>query len=1155
MTAEVRRGLREALAAVQDLVRQRRLPEAISVCDRMLAVAPDDVSVLLHKGVVLLLGDDSARAERHFEALTRAHPDLEDAWQGLGKALYDQQRCEAAVAAFSRAAELSRMPARALYHRGLAHLLAGDFAAGWRDYEHRLTVPDFRHRVFDRPRWDGSPLAGRRLLVIAEQGYGDVFQFARFLPRLRTLDGTVIFECPSDLRAVLAPVLDGLTIVPPRGREAPEVAFDCYVSLLSLPLMLGLGPDDLASDGPYLAGAAAPRTGTALRVGVCWAGKPSHPQDLHRSMDPEFLAPLAGVPGVTLVALQKETGHRPPLPGLCGFLGAPDRRLDDFAATAREIAGLDLVITVDTSVAHLAAALGRPVWLLLSRACDWRWMTRRDDSPWYPTMRLFRQERLGDWPPVIAAAREALAALSRTVAVGAPRPRLDDVTLVCIDTMHHDAALHAIRRSRAVCDFGAVLFLTDRAVVEDGVSVYRIAPIAGLEDYSRIVLREIAPLIQTSHALIIQWDGYVVDPAMWDPAFLSFDYIGAVWSFHTDGHRVGNGGFSLRSRRLMQALLDPAFPVRHPEDDAICRTYRPALEQLGMRFADEATAMRFSTEVVETPHPSFGFHGLFNLWRFVPARELDALLDRVDPRALTSIPTFTLLANYAVLRRWREAASLLRRMPLPPLDVARGLAGVMRTDVGRAETLIATIAREGATSAEDLVRAGKRHHAAGRLDAARECYDRALALDPRAAEALHMRGVARMMQGQGPEGVADVRAALREQPDLPSAWRNLAHHYLQTLLRDDTPAEAERLALWAEADDATARAVAAAPADAACHYQRAAVLLRLGRHAEAIAAAEAAIRLDPTHGQARMTLALARLVTGDLPAGFAAYEARWTLASMRKHAGFDPATAWRGEPDPNGLTVLVRAEQGHGDTIHMARYVPMLLDRGARVTVLAHAGLRRLLAETWSDRIMVLTENEALPDHDLHCSMLSLPLIFGTMLHTIPATVPYLHADPARVAAWRERLPAGRAIGLAWTGDPSASMNHRRSVPVEKLLPLGQIAGVTLVSLQKGVPAPMLDWTAELEDFADTAALVAALDLVITVDTSVAHLAGALGRPVWLLNRFDTDWRWLLERDDSPWYPTLRQFRQTTDGDWDDVIARVRDSLAAWTTTPRDHAI
>lgn len=243
----------------------------------------------------------------------------------------------------------------------------------------------------------------------------------------------------------------------------------------------------------------------------------------------------------------------------------------------------------------------------------------------------------------------------------------------------------------------------------------------------------------------------------------------------------------------------------------------------------------------------------------------------------------------------------------------------------------------------------------------------------------------------------------------------------------------------------------------------------------------------------------------------------------------------------------------------MARYVPLLLERGARVVVLAHAGLRRLLAESWADpglgHVVVRAEGEALPAYDLHCPMLSLPLIFGTTLETIPAAIPYLRADPGRVAAWRGRLPAGRTIGVAWTGDPTASMNHRRSIPVETLLPLGDIAGVTLVSLQKGVPAPMLDWTAELHDFADTAALVAALDLVITVDTAVAHLAGALGRPVWLLNRRDTDWRWLLERDDSPWYPTLRQFRQTSDGDWDGVAARVRDALAAWAATPHDDDI
>ena len=198
------------------------------------------------------------------------------------------------------------------------------------------------------------------------------------------------------------------------------------------------------------------------------------------------------------------------------------------------------------------------------------------------------------------------------------------------------------------------------------------------------------------------------------------------------------------------------------------------------------------------------------------------------------------------------------------------------------------------------------------------------------------------------------------------------------------------------------------------------------------------------------------------------------------------------------------------------------------------------------------------PEGALYLPLASLPLLFGTTLATIPAEVPYVFAEPAAVAAWRTRLAAlpGRKIGLAWAGDPrrtlsDRAMDARRSIPLATLAPLAEIAGITLVSLQKGA-APtgvsLIDWTGELADFADTAALATALDLVITVDTAVAHLAAALGRPVWLLNRYDTDWRWLRGRDDSPWYPTLRQFRQTIPGDWHGVVQRVAAALAGWSS-------
>ncbi len=386
-----------SLAAARGLLQARRYGEAAQLLRRLVAAQPESAPAALLLGVALLHQPDSAPALAHFQGMTRRWPALEDGWQGVGKALVDLHRPDEAVVAFTEAARVSPAPARALYHRGMAHLLAGRFAEGWAEYEHRLGVSELQPRLLTAPLWDGSRLAGRRLLVVCEQGYGDVFQAIRLLPRLLGLGGTVVFECPGELRTLLAPVLAGCEVVPLRGRGAPDARFDAWVPLLSLPHRLGLTLEELPGEVPYLRAEAVamPEGG----IGVCWAGSARHPQDHQRSMDPEFLAPLAGM---RLVSLQKEAGLHAPLPEFAGVLQAPPIPLADFAATARVIAGLDAVVTVDTAIAHLAGAMGRPTFLLLAHAAEWRWLMGRADTPWYPSMRLVRQPAPGDWPAAVA---------------------------------------------------------------------------------------------------------------------------------------------------------------------------------------------------------------------------------------------------------------------------------------------------------------------------------------------------------------------------------------------------------------------------------------------------------------------------------------------------------------------------------------------------------------------------------------------------------------------------------------------------------------------------------------------------------------------------------------------------------------------------------
>jgi len=298
------------------------------------------------------------------------------------------------------------------------------------------------------------------------------------------------------------------------------------------------------------------------------------------------------------------------------------------------------------------------------------------------------------------------------------------------------------------------------------------------------------------------------------------------------------------------------------------------------------------------------------------------------------------------------------------------------------------------------------------------------------------------------------------------------------------------------------------------------------------------------------------LVQGRLREGFEKYEWRWKLGTLVPRGL--PAPRWNGE-DLAGRTILLHGEQGYGDTIQGLRYAPLVAARGARVVLEVPQPLMRL-AGSVSGVDTLLTAGQALPRLDFVCPLLSLPRACATTLETIPADVPYLAPPPDTLAQWRARL-AGRGlkVGIAWAGSPLHRSDAKRSIDIEKLAPLLQIEGVRWFSLQVGeragdlarLPADhVTDLAPHLSDFAETAAAVAHLDLVISVDTAVVHLAGALARPAWVMLRSQPDWRWLLEREDTPWYPTLRLFRQHDRGDWNEVVARVRAALEQRLSAP-----
>lgn len=484
-------------------------------------------------------------------------------------------------------------------------------------------------------------------------------------------------------------------------------------------------------------------------------------------------------------------------------------------------------------------------------------------------------------------------------------------------------------------------------------------------------------------------------------------------------------------------------------------------------------------------------------------------------------------------------AALALRPNDPKALVSRGLTlhDLKRPDEALASYDRAIVLRPDLTEA--FVNRGALLHALGRFDAALQSFDRVLALQPGDVQALTNRGVVLHDLARYGEALAQHDEALSMRPDDAAALSNrgVTLHKLRRL-EEALASQDQALAVRPDYPEALAN--------------RGIILADLKRFDEAQADYDRAQALRPDYADAHFLKGLASLVTGDFAQGWAGYEWRHQAPVARLTPRALPQPVWRGE-DIAGKTILLHSEQGFGDSIQFCRYAPLLAARGARVVIEVDRPLARLMA-TLAGASEIVAKGDPLPEADLRCPLPSLPLAFDTRLETIPAAAPYLSAPDHAGAAWAPLLgnPSRLKVGLAWAGNPNHVRDRERSMELRHLLPLLN-SEATFVSLQKqlrdGEAALLaqhgvLDVSDRLADFSDTAALIAQLDLVIAVDTGVAHLAGALAKPVWLMVTHAPDWRWLLDRDDSPWYPTLRLFRQDDSRDWGSVIASLSAALA-----------
>jgi tetratricopeptide (TPR) repeat protein len=515
-----------------------------------------------------------------------------------------------------------------------------------------------------------------------------------------------------------------------------------------------------------------------------------------------------------------------------------------------------------------------------------------------------------------------------------------------------------------------------------------------------------------------------------------------------------------------------------------------------------------------------------------------------------------------------------------------GAVKLQQGQIGEAHRLLRAAVKANSRAAGAWCNLGQALHALKRAAEALDCLDKARALAPDDINILHQHANVLVTLARPQDGLAEFQQVLARAPNHVEARLNsgLAQAMLgfpELALRDFDVAlqyapghpgvhynrgvALIKLGRYAEAVEANDRALAIAPQYPTAWLNRGKALMQLNRCDDAIASYREALAIRKDFADAHFNNALALLTRGDYARGFAEYEWRWRRSEMpaQKSRG---KPLWLGEYPLAGKTVLLHAEQGLGDTIQFARYAPLLAASGARVVLEVQDELKRLLGRL-DGVAAVIARGEQSPPFDVHCPLGSLPLALHTEPGAVPAQIPYLAADTAQVEKWSTRLDAlpRPRIAIAWSGNPSHDNDRNRSIPFARLAPLfaccgdGKTAG--FISIQRdlraedaaalAVETSVTHLGAALSDFSDTAALLALCDFVIAVDTAAVHLAGAMGRPVWVLVPFAPDWRWTRDGESTPWYPTARLFRQTALGDWDGVIARVAEELKhiAWTAS------
>jgi tetratricopeptide (TPR) repeat protein len=1206
-----------------------RYEEALTVYTHILEINPSSAVAYHNRGNTLLALDQLPEAIASYEHAAGLMPDSAEPLVPMGTALERLGHYQEAMTCYHQALQRDPGCAEAHWNKALLNLLLGNYREGWTGFAWRWLKKGYPTQIrdFGVSEWRGEPLIGKTILIHAEQGLGDTIQFGRFIPLIAERGGRVVLEVPFSLCGLFEG-MPGIVAIVPTG--APLPIFDLHVPLLSLPQIFGTTSTNIPARTPNLATPLAykkkwqllmPRNSN-LKVGIVWKGRKV--PDPSRSCPVGLLGTLAGIDTIQFYSLQLSEGEQPvrkpeglPLIDLTAWI-------TDFSDTAALLERLDLVISIDTSVVHLAGSLGCPTWVLLPFAADWRWLLNREDSPWYPNARLFRQTEPGDWQQVLNRVRKELLQWSaKTV----PSPCDNAVSPDYLDTRPPTFITYIPGRDyylEALCD-GRDVPVPYTASSSDGTTapsafyvlnkdLYRLQNNIGIEGVSRFISE--LPCYHTAPERHIFWSShdnpiapdekaifckasaslldrgriitvpYVVEDLV---AFARFTPEQICW--HTCF--VGYPGSSLIRERMLLSIagsssissqLDIA-PKFHSHLDAATKEKRRQiyLETMTKSLTvlcprgDGMSSIRFfealsigRIPVLISDWCALPFDYLISYDRFV-IRIAECDVEKSGELISAWISD---KSPEDLLERCREARKAWEQW-LSPSGIEKGLTQAIATLDAAVPSIISTGHTTEEQLNEDHLAAGLRRYDAGDTAGAEACFRKAISAGEDTDEAISCLALLLNEQGRCAETItllAGNQPDIRLKPELArllgeayhaeglnaaayAQYAHAAHSFPNdSQLLMNLGVVCDSLDRQDEAITYLNRARELAPDNPQIRLNLGGVLQSVNRLADAEFCYREALRLRPDYGTASWNLAQLLLLEGKYSEGFRLFESRFTKRDPVPRSALS-LPYWNGEP-LNGRSIVVTTEQAFGDAIQFSRYAVLLAEQGAKVTILNHLQPLQSLLESLPG-VSVINNPSQVPATDFQIPMLSLPRVFGTTAGNIPAQVPYLCPQQSRVNDWREKLPpaTGVRIGLVWAGRPLP--DPRRSASLRDFAPFGAIPGIDLVSLQIGPgseetaspPAGMtiLDITHHIQDFEDTAALMAHLDLVISIDTSAAHLAGAMGKPVLLLLPFSHDWRWFMERPDSPWYPTMHIFRQTVPGEWNTVISAVAAQLTRLT--------